>query len=406
MPTRALGWSLCLICLSGCAVVELEKDQDRIRTALLDLYTNQILDNLIRAHDGLPIIQMDYANATATVTMKETASGNDPAVTTSSNALTLAAANTALVTRTFVNTITGSLGLDHTNQIALLATPVTTSDAVYDAYVHFVRNGGLRVSCQAPPEGAAHLCKKCGHTYYWVPIEYQREFLRLALVTTAQRAQPAAPADTFYSVNIIKVLTSEDTSGAESAEPTAKQPVLNPLTPPAPTASATKRKYWLTLKIDRKIPIDNGRIDVSSSDKTASKTPTSSSTPTGKSGAGGKGDTGLTGKGAADAKNTTGSSGTQGASQGGMLSIFGQPAGQKRRSGTTDVLQVFFDEEDPPSNFKDLKTFVASVDNQPVPAKIYLNRHRPLAAVETNNRVEFYLQQLQQGQFRNGNGGF
>src|SRR5204863_9203970 len=39
---------LCLafgIALPGCAVRELRDDQDKIRCALLDLYTNQIIDN-------------------------------------------------------------------------------------------------------------------------------------------------------------------------------------------------------------------------------------------------------------------------------------------------------------------------------------------------------------------------
>ncbi len=46
-------------------------DQDKIRTALNALYGDQIIDNLIRAAKGLPFVQLDYTNATATVTVTE-----------------------------------------------------------------------------------------------------------------------------------------------------------------------------------------------------------------------------------------------------------------------------------------------------------------------------------------------
>src|SRR6516165_1193156 len=66
---------LVVIGFSGCASVsEVKHDQDKIRNALIDLYTNQVIDNLILAANGMPFIQVDYSNATPTVTIAENGS--------------------------------------------------------------------------------------------------------------------------------------------------------------------------------------------------------------------------------------------------------------------------------------------------------------------------------------------
>src|SRR5258708_623877 len=90
---RNLVFAVLLCCNTsiGCVVPELRNDQDKIRSALLDLYTNQIIDNLIRASDGMPIIQLDYTNATGTVTLKETANAGDTSANTGTNMLALPA---------------------------------------------------------------------------------------------------------------------------------------------------------------------------------------------------------------------------------------------------------------------------------------------------------------------------
>src|SRR5436190_17301613 len=85
---------LCCLALSGCAVKQLNADHDKIRTALLDLYTNQIIDNLVRASHGLPIIQLDYTNATALVTVVDTESLSDSLATTATRATTTSLSTT------------------------------------------------------------------------------------------------------------------------------------------------------------------------------------------------------------------------------------------------------------------------------------------------------------------------
>jgi hypothetical protein len=205
---RVSGLALLLLCMpsSGCAVHELHKDHDQLRSTLLDLYTNQIIDNLVRASKGLPIIQLDYSNVNAQVTIKRSASMGDSLGTTRSTVLTKAAALTSMVTRTTINTAMGSLSADNSNQVTLSASPVTTINEVYDAYLAFLTlPGSLQSSCDPPPPGVALVCKKYDHEYYFVPTDFRREFLRLSLLTTAQRGKSMLPPDDFFDVTIVAV---------------------------------------------------------------------------------------------------------------------------------------------------------------------------------------------------------
>ncbi|HEY3964990.1 MAG TPA: hypothetical protein VGM05_10605 [Planctomycetaceae bacterium] len=395
---------------AGCAVYQLGSDQDKIRCTLLDLYTNQIVDNLIRAHNKLPIIQMDYSNATATVTMKETSGVNNNLATTSANVFT-AAAGMLVVTNTTLNTVTGMGSLDHTNQISVVGTPLASTAAVYDAYEKFLSDGGLNVTCDPPSPGAAHVCKRSGNLYYWVPVEYQKEFLRLSLATTAQRAPPVAAADVFYSVNIVQLLKSEVDGEAPQGDqvpadaPQAPEGGQAPVEPPVPAdsqapkvhqdaadtppAGARKLKYWLTIKIDKKIPIDEGYAEITSGGQGAGADKTTNPPKTG-------------GQPATSASQDP----KQTAAQTGTLYIFPLEGAQTGRSRTSDELRAYFDETNPPGSFKDFYGFRNSLLKQPLAAKVYLQRHRPqtLPPGNDNSRVEFFLQQIQQGQFRNGTG--
>ena len=51
-----------LAAIAGCRTEQLRYDQDQMRQAVLDLYTNQIMDNLIRAYCGMPMVQIDYTS--------------------------------------------------------------------------------------------------------------------------------------------------------------------------------------------------------------------------------------------------------------------------------------------------------------------------------------------------------
>src|SRR5262249_21162256 len=123
------------------------------------------------------------------------------------------------------------------NQVSLNAAPVNATPAVYDAYRQFLLiPGSLQVTCTPPPEGAAHLCKQCGKQYYWVPAQFKKEFLGLALVTITDRAAALPPPDPCYAVTLL--------------EPVSQQTLPEP------------GFVRLIVKMDKKIPNDSGRVEI------------------------------------------------------------------------------------------------------------------------------------------------
>ena len=135
------------------------------------------MDNLIRAHNGLPIIQLDYTNSKGMVTVQENGSITDSQVVTDGR-MTSIPALTRTLSRTIATTINGTLGFQHTNQITLAATPLITANEVYDAYVEYLGiPGSFVVSDCPPPPCAAHICRKCNGKYYWVPTEQDVPFI-------------------------------------------------------------------------------------------------------------------------------------------------------------------------------------------------------------------------------------
>jgi hypothetical protein len=205
MLGRSVAIMLFGITFCGCAVHQAHKDHDLIRNTLLELYTNQIMDNVIRTANGMPIIQLDYTNAAAQVTITNSLGGSDNQVTTASNVFALPAASLQ-ATRTIVTTLMGNISNMNTNQISITAVPVTTSNEVYDAYIRFLdaekHPGILQVSHERPPPGTAHICRKCDGKYYWIPIVYRKEFFELALATTAQRGTVLQAPDSFFTVTL------------------------------------------------------------------------------------------------------------------------------------------------------------------------------------------------------------
>jgi hypothetical protein len=233
----------CSTGFSGCAVHELQKDHDLIRTTLLDLYASQILDNLVRAADGMPIVQLDYTNAAAQVTIMNNISGTDSQATTVSKAFTIPA-TTLSATRSIVTTLMGGVGSSNTNQVSLVATPVTTNNDVYDAYIDFLDQekhpGSLVISPCPPNPGEAHVCKKANGRYYWVPAAYKDLYFRLSLLTTVQRGKPLSAPDPFFIVVVQRI----------SGEPKPGQKLL----------SGDFKEWLVTVELDRKVPNDTGYL--------------------------------------------------------------------------------------------------------------------------------------------------
>jgi hypothetical protein len=192
----------CALVSPGCIVPELRKDNEQLRHNLVELNTNQVMDNLIRASHGLPIIQIDYT-CSAQITIDQTAMGMENDAVTNMTTVMAAAAKAVIVMRTVMSTVTGTLTAYHQNQVSMQGSPVLTSDGVYNAYLAYLgMEGSLRVSCDCPPRDTVHLCRKCKKTYYWIPIEFKDQFYDLAMIATTQRDRILYEQDPYVLVNL------------------------------------------------------------------------------------------------------------------------------------------------------------------------------------------------------------
>lgn len=201
---------------AGCRVAQVQQDHDQFRAALVEMTTNQVMDNLIRAYNGLPIIQLDYTRATGTITQRADA-GIGGSQTVSDSRV---AAAVATFSRAITTAISYSIAGQQTNQLTVTAEPVLNNNEVYDAYLEFLaandeRGPRLIATFEPPPCEAAHIVKKCGKTYYWIPVDFKYDFLELALATTVQRGQPLSLPESFERT-VVDVALYED----EDGEPT------------------------------------------------------------------------------------------------------------------------------------------------------------------------------------------
>jgi hypothetical protein len=380
-----------LVFTVGCVNHQVYRDQDKMREVLLDLYTNQIMENLIRAKKGLPIVQVDYDKAFAQVTLKESSSLSDAgALTTSTSLATATKTLTTFVTG--VNTLVGSGTLDHTNQVSVASSPVINMDPVFDAYAEFLSyEDSLQVSCDPVPEGVAHICRRVGKEYYWVPMNYQKQFLYLALVTTAQRGGALPAMDPFYTISltqIVKKTTLTDEKVTVQVDVTVKDPANPTKTTTVKKPQVQQKKvFQLEFKIDQALPFDTGRITIADP-STASKGQNTAQ-------AGGK----TPSQGGSPAPAAQVSSPTSGA----VFDVaVASRADDKGRPLYSDRIIVTYKESIAPG-FITPDALEKLFQNLPISAKIYLRRHRPQPVSPNTglDRIDFQLQQIQLNQQRN-----
>src|SRR5262249_9908716 len=126
---------------------------------------------------------------------------------------------------------------DHTNLIAVTAIPVTTSVEAYNAYLQFLAiPGTLQATCTPPPEGAAHICRRYGKQYYWVPVEFKDLFFSLSLATSVERGRLLVPPPLFYSVTLQEIVGDPEQNAGQ---------------------------FRIMVQIDKELPNDTGRVEFS-----------------------------------------------------------------------------------------------------------------------------------------------
>jgi hypothetical protein len=219
----------------GCAADRVASDQDCLRRAVLDLNTNQIMDNLIRLDKGLPIVHIDYSQLTGQITDMVGAEGDLENSVDHTTNLAL------LVARELKNVWTGKLTASRANQVSATGQPVTNDPTVYNAYLAFyAKPGRLMKTPEPPPPGVAVLvrcaeagcddsgcgCRKPGHwwqqhkpavIYYWVPCDYKEDFRELCLYTVALRGQVQAVPD-YFTATILGVEDVKQTKDGKGVQ--------------------------------------------------------------------------------------------------------------------------------------------------------------------------------------------
>jgi len=174
----------------GCRARQLQRDQDRMRVAVMDMYTNQIMDNLVRAHNGYPFVQMQYGAITGTIDQKGNGEfdGSFPE-----------------------NVYKFLFGAEQANQLTVTANPIIDNDAVYLAYVAFALDPEKFIcTAEPPPQGADHICVCCDKMYYWVPADKSQDFLNLALSTSVMSKGGGIKIPDGYTVTVIDLLDLDD----------------------------------------------------------------------------------------------------------------------------------------------------------------------------------------------------
>lgn len=122
---------------SGCRSEQLGQDQHDMRSAMLRLYDDQLMDNLIRAKLRLPILQVDYSNATGTLEQDETANVQDTYTKVINNFASIpTVTQLAAPAVRGTNTNAWQSGLTGTQKGTLTVTgqPLNNVDLVYELY--------------------------------------------------------------------------------------------------------------------------------------------------------------------------------------------------------------------------------------------------------------------------------
>ncbi len=186
---------LCVIALMpGCLARQVARDGVHMRQALLDMYTDQVMDNLIRAHNNMPFVQVAYADITV--------QDNDEVRGAANAGGNLTEQVLPVVVRQFerVTGIEGSATRSRT--MSFIANPITDQNDIYEAYMEFARDPERFVVSKDDPGCEAHIVRRNKKLYYWVPADAGPAFLDLTLKTTFMRGPETAPPSA-YEVTIL-----------------------------------------------------------------------------------------------------------------------------------------------------------------------------------------------------------
>jgi hypothetical protein len=193
----------------GCLARQVARDGKDFRRALLDMYTDQVVDNLIRARCGHAFVQLAYRDLVVQDLDSKMATAGDQDTRTGVRSFDATKAIVLSFVRTFNNQLSfgASDRLDRT--LSFHADPITDKNDIYELYIAFASNPSLFMVTDEDPGCAAHIKRKEAGKYYWVPASEAGVFQQLVLATTFMRGPESAPAAAF-DVTVKDVVATEE----------------------------------------------------------------------------------------------------------------------------------------------------------------------------------------------------
>ena len=162
----------------GCLGRQFARDGASMQEAVADIYTDQAIENLIRARNNLPFVQLKFSGINVNDTDDLSVMGSvNQTVETARNLFAAAAM------RTLTNEYDASTTGDRKRVMALNADPVIDQNDIYAHYLAFAADPNLLICSHEPPPFRVHILRKWRHNYYWVPCEAGPAFLDLVLKT-------------------------------------------------------------------------------------------------------------------------------------------------------------------------------------------------------------------------------
>ncbi|HZZ82608.1 MAG TPA: hypothetical protein VFE62_29185 [Gemmataceae bacterium] len=239
---------------TGCLARQVAADGRNFRQSLLDMYTDQVMDNLIRAAENKPFVHLTYRNLTVTDTQIVKANfGTELDPTTAKSVVQQTAALISTM-HTFTTKVFFGGSSERDRQMQFQADPETGKADTYDYYVAFAHDPGLFGVSATEPCGRVHIKKRCGQKWYFVPHEAGGVFLELAMKTTFMRGTEAPPT-IYWNTNVAKV----DPQYSVKGDPVPGRHVIY-FTAPIPSDfgfGTLSLDDGRTLKIELR-PFDNG----------------------------------------------------------------------------------------------------------------------------------------------------
>jgi len=189
------------LCLSsGCLAHQVAKDGITFRQAIIDMYTDQAMDNLSGPTATSPFVQLALLRPECHRLHGRHGRGHrfaqrrDGARTCSWQA-----------PRRTISGMISFTGNAHAQcSMSFRADPVTDQNDIYEAYLKFAHDPGLLVESDSPPPGPVHIQAALRQEVLLGPLRGCPAFLDLVLKTSLMRG-PETPPPAAYVVKILTV---------------------------------------------------------------------------------------------------------------------------------------------------------------------------------------------------------